>query len=147
MSPGKDITSALKSKSLREVRSAGGSYGNRAGMTDRKLSGMGSLTVWDKHVKQRNSEETAWLVGAELELRPKVLWHHSLTWAILVNSETHFWAANGKLTTASHLTGEREIWGRWGSEQGPRNKMNEIKKMLADFFSSPKFEKQSSIGL
>lgn len=73
MSPGKDITSALKSKSLREVRRAGGSYGNRAGMTDRKRSGMGSLTVWDAHVKWRNSEETAWLVGAELELRPKVL--------------------------------------------------------------------------
>lgn len=109
-------------------------------MTDRKLSGMGSLTVWDKHVKQRNSEETAWLVGAELELRPKVLWHHSLTgvtWVILVNSETHFWAANVKPTTASHLTGEREIWGRWGSEQGLRNKMNEIKKMLADFFFLP----------
>lgn len=51
MSPGKDITFALKSKSLHEVRRVGGSYGNRAGMTDRKRSGMGSLTVWDKHGK------------------------------------------------------------------------------------------------
>lgn len=112
MSPGKDITSALKSKSLHEVRRAGGSYGNRAGMTDRKRSGMGSLMVWDEHGKWRNSEETAWLVGAELELRPKELRHHSLTGVtrvILVNSETHFWVANGKLTTASHLIGER--WG------------------------------------
>lgn len=140
MSPGKAITSALKSKSLHEVRRAGGSYENRAGITDRKQSGMSNLTAWDEHVNWRSSEETAWLVGAELGLRSGMLQHHSLTGVtsvVLVNSETHFWVANGKLTTASHLTGEREIWGRRGSEQGPRNKMNEIKKMLADFLFLP----------